>query len=62
MNREQFNRFNLLSERVMQQTASTLEIEELNEFLKGWNQSVESSVINRVHLRKIAKVHPYEKR
>lgn len=53
MNREQFRRFNLLSEKVMQQTASTLEIKELNEFLKGWNQSVESSVINRVHLRKV---------
>jgi hypothetical protein len=55
MNREQFNRFNRLSEKILNETATPYEVKEFNYLLKEWNQSAEFNFVNRVHLDKIAK-------
>jgi hypothetical protein len=52
MNREQFNRFNRLSEKILNQTATPYEVKEFNYLLKEWNQSIEFNFINRVQLSK----------
>lgn len=62
MNREQFNRFNRLSEKVLTETATTYEIKEFNYLLKLWNESAEFNFINRVHMYKIVSEAPEEKR
>lgn len=60
MNREQFNRFNRLSEKVLTETATPYEVKEFNYLLKLWNQSTEFNFINRVHLHKIISEAPEE--
>jgi len=54
MNREQFNRFNRLSEKVLNQIATPYEVKEFQYLLKTWNQSSELNIVNRVHLHKIS--------
>ncbi len=47
MSRDQLVRFNYLSKKVMEHSASTTEMEELSEFLKSWNRSVEHNASNQ---------------
>lgn len=62
MNREQFNRFNRLSEKILNETATPYEVKEFNYLLKEWNQSTEFNFMNRVHMHKIIDKHNKEKR
>ena len=60
MNREQFNRFNRLSEKILNETATPYEVKEFNYLLKEWDQSTEFNFMNRVHMRKIIEGHHKE--
>ncbi len=54
MTQENFNRFNHLSDKVLNQTATIHELKEFSSLLKAWNQSAEFNIVNRVHMHKIS--------
>ncbi len=54
MNTKQFNRFNHLSEKILNEVATPYEVKESNYLLNEWNQSAEFNFFNRIQMHKIA--------
>ncbi len=52
MNLEQFDRFNRLSEKILNDNATATEVKEFDHLFKEWNQSEEFNFVNRLQLHR----------